>query len=145
MTMKSCLFCKIINKEAEGYILFENEFVCCFLDKFPINKGHVLVVPKRHFVELTDVDTNSLKEIIIASQKIARVLEKELKTDGITIMQNNGKFKDVDHYHMHIFPRWEGDGFSWIEPNKQIEKDEFRMIQRMIKQGLCEDENISKL
>lgn len=127
--MESCVFCEIIKKKEHAYIVYENEFVCCFLDKFPINKGHVLVVPKKHYQEFSQVDSKSLKEVILTSQKITISLEKLLNTDGITIMQNNGIFKDVEHYHMHIIPRFKDDGFSWVEPEIDLKENEFEVLK----------------
>ncbi|MGE7092214.1 HIT family protein [Lysinibacillus sp. NPDC048646] len=126
--MELCIFCEIISKVEKAFIIYENDFVCCFLDKFPINKGHVLVVPKKHYQEFSDVDSQSLSEVILTAQKISILLEKLLITDGITSMQNNGIFKDVEHYHMHIIPRFNGDGFSWIEPEIVVREDEFEML-----------------
>lgn len=128
MTMESCIFCKIISRNAEAYIIYEDEYVCCFLDKYPINKGHILVVPKKHYREFKDVDKDSLSKVILASQQIAIALENLLNTDGITIMQNNGIFKDVDHYHIHIIPRYLNDGFTWIEPEVEVSKEEFNSL-----------------
>ncbi|MGW6302744.1 HIT family protein [Peribacillus butanolivorans] len=125
MKMETCIFCEIIYKKAEAYIIYENELVCCFLDKFPINKGHVLVVPKTHYQEFSEVDGKSLNEVILISQKVAISLENLLNTDGITIMQENGIYKDVEHYHMHIIPRFKGDGFSWIEPEITVNQVDF--------------------
>ncbi|WP_313888830.1 HIT family protein [Peribacillus sp. TH24] len=99
--------------------------MCCSLDKFPINKGHVLVVPKTHYQEFSEVDGKSLNEVILISQKVAISLENLLNTDGITIMQENGIYKDVEHYHMHIIPRFKGDGFSWIEPEITVNQVDF--------------------
>ena len=122
--MDSCIFCQIINRDAPARILFEDERVCCFLDKYPITKGHVLVVPKTHSPEFKDVEEASLNEVILAAQKVAVVLEEILHPDGTTIMQDGGAFKDVDHYHMHVIPRFKGDGFSVTEPETAIEEAE---------------------
>lgn len=128
-----CLFCDIVAKKEPGYIVYENDLVCCFLDRYPINQGHVLVVPKRHYQEFSEVDAESLTEIIHAAQKIARSLEQVFDTNGMTILQNNGIFKDVDHYHMHVFPRFEGDGFSWIEPSTEVNKQDFESVCEKLK------------
>ncbi|RDW15124.1 HIT family protein [Oceanobacillus chungangensis] len=132
--MVQCIFCDIVTKKEDAYIIFENEVVCCFLDKYPINKGHILVVPKKHYQEFNVVDNDSLTQIILTSQRVAIALENLLKTDGITIMQNNGIVKDVEHYHMHIIPRFLNDGFSWIEPGVSVSKDEFISLSHNLKE-----------
>ncbi|WP_249872643.1 HIT family protein [Oceanobacillus saliphilus] len=133
----SCIFCEIVDKKADAYTIYEDNYVCCFLDKYPINKGHILVIPKKHYQEFTDVDQNSLIQVILISQKITKALENILKTDGITIMQNNGIFKDVDHYHMHIIPRYINDGFSWVEPDVKVLEDDFVSLSKSLEQFLA--------
>ena len=136
--MQSCVFCDIINRKAEAHIIFEDDLVCCFLDKFPINPGHVLVVPKRHAAEFTDVDPESLQAVILAAQQAAGAIESTFKTDGITVMQNNGVFKDVEHYHMHIVPRYRGDGFGWTEPETDVSSIDFDSLEIKIREAMAE-------
>ncbi|RLL48317.1 HIT family protein [Oceanobacillus piezotolerans] len=132
--MKRCVFCDILSKKEDAYIIYENDIVCCFLDKYPINKGHILVVPKKHYREFSEVDSESLTQVILSSQQIAIALEVVLKTDGISIMQNNGIFKDVEHYHMHIIPRFLNDGFTWVEPEITVSKGEFISLTNNLKE-----------
>ncbi|MBP2239523.1 diadenosine tetraphosphate (Ap4A) HIT family hydrolase [Cytobacillus eiseniae] len=127
--METCVFCQILTKKEKASIIYENDYVCCFFDKYPINLGHILVIPKIHYQEFSEVDRKSLSEVILIAQKITQLLEKILHTDGITIMQNNGIFKDVNHYHMHIIPRFEGDGFSWIEPTNDINENDVEQLK----------------
>ncbi|MEC5423782.1 HIT family protein [Virgibacillus sp. C22-A2] len=130
--METCIFCQIISKKSEAYIIYEDDLMCCFLDKFPINTGHVLVVPKKHYPEFRDVDTLSLHAIMEIAQKVTIALEDILDTDGITVMQNNGMFKDVEHYHMHIIPRFQNDGFSWNEPNVMVASNTFSSLKDVL-------------
>lgn len=134
--MNSCIFCKVISKVEDAHIIYENDYVCCFLDKYPINKGHILVVPKIHYQEFIEVDQDSLAEVIYAAQLLSKILEKSLTTDGITVMQNNGVFKDVEHYHMHIIPCFIDDGFSWIEPQHVVSQEEFFSLTNQLKAAL---------
>lgn len=78
-----------------------------------------------NIIKSLEKDEESLSNIILVSQQVATALEKLLNTDGNTIMQNNGIFKDVEHYHMHIIPRFINDGFSWVEPEIEVSKEEF--------------------
>lgn len=136
--MPSCIFCDIINRKAEAHIVYENDLICCFLDKFPINPGHVLVVPKHHAAEFTDVDPESLQAVILAAQKVAGALESTFRTDGITVMQNNGAFKDVEHYHLHVFPRYRGDAFGWTEPETDVSSIDFGSLGVKIRETMAE-------
>ena len=131
-----CLFCNIISGKQPAHMIYENDLVYCFLDKYPINQGHILVVPKKHYQEFSEVDSESLAEVMISAQKMSRLLEKTFNTDGITVLQDNGVFKDVEHYHLHIFPRYIEDGFSWIEPKVDIQENDFKNVAGALKKYL---------
>lgn len=73
---------------------------------------------------------------MISAQKMSRLLEKTFHPDGITVLQNNGVFKDVEHYHVHVFPRYIEDGFSWIEPNVDIQESDFETVAQALKKRL---------
>src|SRR5690606_6576352 len=109
------------NKEIETHVIYEDELITCILDIDPIQEGHILILPKKHVEDLTKLDQELSQTIIETSIKISRMLTKLYKPDGITIIQNNGIFNDLNHYHMHVFPRYKEDGFGWIEPKiKQL-------------------------
>ncbi|MDO4337526.1 MAG: HIT family protein [Eubacteriales bacterium] len=114
-----CLFCSIAKHEIEVNIAFENENIIAFLDIAPINEGHVLVVPKMHFLDADEIPNELLDEIMHLSKKIVCSIKKIYNPDGYSIMQNGGKFNDIGHYHMHIFPRYDNDGFGWTESGKE--------------------------
>ena len=99
-----CLFCKIINGEIPCYKIYENDTVLAFLDINPDSDGHTLIIPKKHFTDLDDIDTETLTNINIASKKIKKILEEKLNCDGISLLQNNGDVQEVKHYHLHLKP-----------------------------------------
>lgn len=74
-------------------------------------------MPKKHYEEYSEVPDEVLAEVMRVAKKCAIIMEKMLKTDGITFMQNNGIFKDINHYHLHLIPRFKDDGFGWLEPD----------------------------
>lgn len=112
-----CLGCRIANRiEPNLNIVYENEWVTCVLDIAPFNEGHILILPKKHYLDVEELDQTTAYAIMDASQKLSIVLKSLFQPDGITICQNGGKFNDLTHYHMHLIPRYEGDGFSWSEP-----------------------------
>jgi len=112
----SCLGCELANGMTDSYIVFENERITCILDIDPLNDGHTLILPKQHFKELDEIDEPTLLAIMQASVYVSKALNRIYKPSGISIMQNGGSFNDLDHYHMHVFPRYIGDGFGWTEP-----------------------------
>ena len=122
-----CIFCKIINGDIPSYTIYEDEVIKVFLDISPISKGHSLIVPKKHFENILDfdeIDLDMLSKINIAAKKVKKLLEEKLNCDGIIIQQNNGCVQEVKHYHMHLVPRYEGDGFLSITPKEKYDVKE---------------------
>lgn len=112
-----CLGCKIANGiEPNLNIVYENRFITCVLDIAPFNEGHLLILPKKHYRDVDEIDSETAYAIMDASKKLSKSLKDLFKPDGIRICQDGGKFNDLDHYHMHLIPRYEGDGFTWGEP-----------------------------
>lgn len=112
-----CLGCRIANGiEPNVNIVYENEHVACLLDIAPFNEGHIIILPKKHYLDVEELASETAYAIMDASQKLSIVLKSLFHPDGITFCQNGGKFNDLTHYHMHLIPRYEGDGFSWSEP-----------------------------
>lgn len=116
MSETQCLGCELANRKIDTHTVFENEFVTCILDIAPLNEGHILILPKRHYHDVDDLDEVTASEIMKTSKMLAKLLKVKYKPDGITIIQNNGVYNDLTHYHMHVFPRYNSDGFSWVEP-----------------------------
>ena len=108
-----CIFCDIANKKLETNIVYEDETVMAFLDNDPINEGHVLLIPKEHYLDVDELPSDVLCHLMNVSQKIVIAIKKVYLPDGYSIMQNGGAFNDIGHYHMHIFPRYENDEFDW--------------------------------
>lgn len=107
-----CIFCKIINGEIPSYTIYEDDIVKAFLDVNPTSNGHTLIIPKKHFENIYDIDPETLKHIEIVSAKIGKILKEKLNCKGITRVQNNEYGQEVKHYHMHIIPRYEDDNFE---------------------------------
>lgn len=108
-----CVFCKIANGEILSNLIYENESIMCFLDIEPINEGHVLIIPKNHYLDADEIPNDLLSDMMILSKKIVKVIKEKYSPDGYSIMQNGGDFNDIGHYHMHVFPRYNEDGFGW--------------------------------
>lgn len=111
-----CLGCKLANGKEATHVVYEDEVITCFLDIAPMNEGHILILPKKHYLDLDELDDITATAIIKTCAILSKTLKELYKPDGITIIQNGGKFNDLRHYHMHVFPRYEADGFAWIEP-----------------------------
>lgn len=99
-----CLFCKIIKGEIPCYKIYENDYVLAFLDINPDCNGHTLVIPKKHFKDVDDIDSIFLSEIYKATKEIKKLLEDKLNCNGISLLQNNGDVQEIKHFHLHIKP-----------------------------------------
>ncbi len=100
----NCIFCKIINEEISSYTIYEDEYVKVFLDIYPDTNGHTLIIPKKHYQDITDIPLDTLKHINQITKNIYRILETKLKFDGLVIIQNNGSVQEIKHYHLHLKP-----------------------------------------
>lgn len=99
-----CIFCKIVNGEIPSYTIYEDDLVKCFLDINPDSNGHTLIIPKKHFVCLDDIDSSILNHIMEVAKTLKKNLENKLNIDGLTLIQNNGDVQEIKHYHLHLKP-----------------------------------------
>ena len=123
-----CIFCKIINGEITSYTLYEDNIVKVFLDVSPNTNGHCLVVPKKHFVNLVDIDLETLNHIYKVAKDMYKVLKDKLNCEGLTLIQNNGYGQEVKHYHLHLMPRYQNDLL-----NHNYNKDMLKNVEEIFK------------
>ena len=102
----NCLFCKITNNEILSYTIYEDEKIKCFLDIQPESNGHLLIIPKKHYQDLMDIDEQTILHIFYNSKKMKTLLENKLKCDGLSLIQNNGSKQEIKHYHLHLIPHY---------------------------------------
>ncbi|MDD3339883.1 MAG: HIT family protein [Lachnospiraceae bacterium] len=112
-----CVFCKIGRHQTNAIIVYEDNTVISFLDSEPINEGHILIIPKEHYLDADEMPIELLVHITEISQKIIKAIKIVYNPNGYSIMQNGGIFNDIGHYHLHIFPRYENDEFGWTYSN----------------------------
>lgn len=135
----NCLGCRLANSEEPVHIVYENEYVTCFLDIEPFNEGHTLILPKKHYIDVNELDENTANAIMAASKVISAAIKTLIKPDGITICQNGGKFNDLTHYHMHVIPRFEGQPFYNEDPyDNDEEKAKFLETKSELRKLLSE-------
>lgn len=104
--MKDCLFCDIINGSVSSYTLYEDDMVKVFLDAYPDSPGHTLIIPKKHFTELEDIEIDYLIHIMEIAKKVKKVMIENLNPDSVILIQNNGEAQFVKHYHLHLIPKY---------------------------------------
>lgn len=110
--MENCLFCKIITKQIPCYKIYEDKDSLAFLDIKPHAKGHTVVIPKKHAVTVFDLDDKDLKGLMLDVKETMQRLRDVLYPDGFNVgwNQNTAAGQVVPHLHIHIFPRYNGDG-----------------------------------
>ncbi len=123
-----CIFCKIVEGGLPAYKVYEDANTLAFLDIFPIHPGHVLVISKRHTVDIFDTPEEDLKNIISAARRISQAVMKATKADGVNIGMNNRSSAGqvVMHAHIHVIPRFKDDGLkTWPQRpyNNDAEKE----------------------
>lgn len=108
-----CLFCKIVAREIPSEKVFEDDFAYAFLDIHPVNRGHTLVVPKRHTRDLYDITTKEFGALMERVHLLAPKIKEVVAADGINIGMNNegAAGQLIFHTHIHIIPRFTDDGF----------------------------------
>ena len=109
--MEDCLFCKIAAGEIPSTTVYEDEDLRVIADISPANLGHLLILPKAHAKDLTELPAEMACKVMITAQKVVKAMQEGLHPDGINVLQNNGEAagQTVMHYHMHIIPRYQGD------------------------------------
>lgn len=110
--MENCIFCKIANGEIPAATLYEDENFRVILDLGPASKGHALILPKSHAANIYELSDEMAAKAMILAKKMATAMTAALKCDGFNIVQNNGECagQTVFHFHMHLIPRYKGDG-----------------------------------
>lgn len=112
-----CLFCDIADHSFIGaHIVDETEKTITFLDIAPANEGHVLIIPKMHVDSIVDLPDEYVMDITGVSRRIIKALGSVYGAKGYGVMQNGGANCEFGHFHFHVFPRFENDGFDWIYP-----------------------------
>ena len=120
----ACIFCDIVEGKRDGHIIYEDESHLVFLDKYPIDEGHTLVIPKKHYERITDMVPDDVGKIFTLVPKIAKAVLLGAGADAFSLAQNNGKAAKqiIPHVHIHIIPRYDNKGTEWTK--RQIPADD---------------------
>ena len=112
-----CIFCEIIDGKKNASIIYEDSNYIAILDKYPIDTGHSLLMPKKHFEKIIDMDEASVGELFSRIPKIAKGIIKSTQADAFSIAQNNGRAAKqiIPHVHIHIIPRYNEKGTIWTK------------------------------
>jgi len=138
MKRAKTIFEKIIDREIPGHIIYEDDMVIAFLDIAPVHAGHTLVVPKKWSRNMLDMSDQDRDAVFKVAQKVARALKDELGADGVNLIMNNepAAGQIVFHSHIHVIPRYEGDGLGHWQKNPNYSPDQADGIAEKIKARL---------
>ena len=133
--MEDCIFCKIIDGKIPSAKVYEDDKVISFLDIMPANKGHCLVVTKKHYETLLDIPNEDLANLIKTTKRVAKALSLSIGNGSYNVVMNNGKVAGqlVAHAHIHIIPRFKGDHLRLTWSHKKYIDKEMQRVQEMIK------------
>ncbi len=140
--MEDCVFCRIVAGTLPARMVYSDEKTLAFLDSQPINPGHVLVAPRAHASQLADLDEETGGHVFKVAMKIAAGLRRSgVRCEGVNLLLSDGSaaFQEVFHVHLHVIPRFGGDGFRLkCGPRfgRRLKDKEFDEIAVLIRQSL---------
>jgi len=113
--LRECVFCQIVAGASPASVVYSDEKVLAFLDVQPVNPGHVLVIPKVHAARLSELEEETGAQIFRVATRMSKVLARSsVRCEGVTLLLADGEaaFQEVPHVHLHVVPRFKGDGFG---------------------------------
>ncbi|MCY9660657.1 HIT family protein [Paenibacillus chondroitinus] len=132
-----CLGCRLAHGLEPTHVVYEDEHVTCILVIDPCSEGHSIILPKKHYADVDDLDLETAQSVMKASANLSKGLKTLFHPDGISMMQNGGKFSDLGHFHMHIWARYENDGFSWIDPLDAGARERFTETREILASAIA--------
>ena len=135
VSSQDCIFCKIVRGEAPSRKIHEDSDVIAFLDINPASIGHTLIIPKKHFENIYDIEPASLEKVIVAAKAISERAKAKLGAEGVNVLQSNGRHAGqlVDHLHVHVIPRYTNDNIMIRFPRAQLTDEDMKQIQDKLK------------
>ncbi len=138
--VESCVFCKIIAGEISATKVYEDEYVVAFLDIYPINPGHTLIVPKRHVERLEELSPEEGKALIRAAARLAPAIIRAVGAEGYNVIMNIGRAagQEIPHLHLHLVPRFSNDGCRFDCSRLRASREELEDVGRSIRKAYME-------
>ncbi len=134
------IFKKIIDREIPAYIVYEDDLVIAFLDISQVTKGHTLVVPKKKYETIFDLDEDIAAHLFKIVVKVSKALKKAFQADGLNVVNNNLKaaYQEIFHYHIHLIPRYYGDDYyiKGVNHGKDYSQKDFEDLRVSVVKAL---------
>ena len=131
--MSNCIFCNILDGTRKGHIIYEDAKHIAFLDKYPIDHGHSLVIPRNHHELITQMNASDVGDLFSKIPKIANAIISATKADAFSLGQNNGREAKqiVPHVHVHIIPRYKNKETMWTKREIALDSDLYSLAQKI--------------
>lgn len=135
MIKDDCIFCKIAKGDIPSATIYETGDFKCILDVAPANKGHALIITKEHYDNIFQLDAETAAKIFSFATVAAKAIKEETGCEGMNVLQNNGAVagQTVNHFHLHLVPRNEGDGVNMSWKPMETEASEQQTLAKTIK------------
>lgn len=134
------IFERIVNREIPGYILYEDDLVMAFLDISQTTMGHTLVIPKKSYPNIFEIPDDLFRHLMSVVRRLSIGIKDAFNASGINLINNNGAIagQTVFHYHFHILPRYENDGFNidYINNSSSLTDEDYKKRARIIQAQL---------
>jgi histidine triad (HIT) family protein len=134
---EGCSFCGIVAGTTPAERVYENDSVVAVMDINPATTGHVLLIPKNHSSDLWHVSTEDAQQVMATSIHVARMIREALHPDGLNLVHATGPaaWQTIFHFHMHLVPRYEGDGLvpPWPVDHRGVEGPSLREVAERIR------------
>jgi len=128
--MENCIFCKIVKGEIPSVKVWEDGNFLAFLDINPVNYGHTLLIPKKHYERMEDASEDILKKIFVKAKMLMEKIKKATEANYVTLSVMG---LDVPHFHIHLIPRYFNDGLATFWPTKKYELNKDAEIAKKIR------------
>jgi diadenosine tetraphosphate (Ap4A) HIT family hydrolase len=122
-----CVFCRLLAGDGEMSVVYEDDRIVGFMDLHPVNPGHVLLVPREHSPSLAEVDEETGAHTFRVAMRMQQAIRRSgVRCEGINLFVADGEaaFQDVFQFHLHVFPRFDGDGFTIDADWKEAPREE---------------------
>ena len=129
-----CVFCKIVRGDEESYTIYKGNGVQVILDKYPVSRGHLLVLSEDHFEGVHSTPPEVLARVWIVASALARIYRVNLGAPGVNIVTNSGitAGQVIFHFHVHVIPRWSQVRGFW-SGRHELRREEAEEVLEMIK------------
>lgn len=132
----NCIFCKLANGVFPVNSIYEDEQFNVILDNAPVTKGHALILPKQHYKNIYEIPEKTASDAFVLAKKLTEYMTDKLNADGFNLLQNNNEAagQSVPHFHLHLIPRYEGDGRNIDFGRSEATAEELTEVKNLLKQ-----------